>query len=60
MTFVLTEPNGRQTTLLSVPRCNPHWQLTYVLAKPLRIRRGSNNGTPSPGWRPTARSTRRM
>jgi hypothetical protein len=41
MTFVLTEPNGRQTTLLSVPRYNPHWQLTYELAKPLRIRRGS-------------------
>ncbi|MEQ1759718.1 MAG: hypothetical protein ABL986_15485 [Vicinamibacterales bacterium] len=41
MTFVLTEPNGRQTTLLSVPRYNPHWQLTYELTKPLRIRRGS-------------------
>ena len=41
MTFVLTEPNGRQQTLLSVPRYNPHWQITYELARPLRVRRGS-------------------
>ncbi len=41
MTFVLTEPDGTQTTLLSVPAYNPHWQLTYELAKPLKVRRGS-------------------
>jgi hypothetical protein len=41
MTFILTEPNGKQTTLLAVPSYNPHWQLTYELAKPLKIKRGS-------------------
>jgi hypothetical protein len=41
MTFVLTDPKGKQTTLLSVPAYNPHWQLTYELAKPLKVKRGS-------------------
>ena len=41
MTFVVTQPNGRQETILSVPRYNPHWQITYELARPLRVRRGS-------------------
>ena len=41
MRFVLTEPNGKETTLLSVPAYNPHWQLTYELAKPLKVKRGS-------------------
>jgi hypothetical protein len=41
MTFTLTEPNGRQQTLLSVPNYNPHWQITYELQRPLRVRRGS-------------------
>lgn len=41
MTFVLRRPNGAEETLLSVPQYNPHWQLTYELARPLRIRRGS-------------------
>ena len=41
MTFVLTQPNGRQETLLSVPHYNPHWQITYELARPVRVRRGS-------------------
>jgi copper type II ascorbate-dependent monooxygenase-like protein len=41
MTFVLTLPGGRQQTLLSVPHYNPHWQITYELAQPLRVRRGS-------------------
>jgi len=41
MTFVLTEPNGKETTLLSVPHYNPHWQMTYELAKPLRVKKGS-------------------
>jgi mono/diheme cytochrome c family protein len=41
MRFELTTPDGRKQTLLSVPHYNPHWQLTYELARPLRIRRGS-------------------
>lgn len=41
MTFVLIEPNGKQTTLLSVPAYDPHWQLTYELAKPLKVKKGS-------------------
>lgn len=41
MTFTLREPNGKETVLLSVPNYNPHWQLTYELEKPLKIRRGS-------------------
>ncbi|MBM3818501.1 MAG: hypothetical protein FJW14_05715 [Acidimicrobiia bacterium] len=41
MTFIVTEPNGRQTTILSVPKYNPHWQITYELQRPLRVRRGS-------------------
>lgn len=41
MTFVVTQPNGRQETILGVPQYNPHWQITYELAKPLRVRRGS-------------------
>jgi hypothetical protein len=41
MTFVLTQPNGRQETLLSVPHYNPHWQITYEPARPIRVRRGS-------------------
>ena len=41
MTFVLRQPNGKEETLLSVPHYNPHWQITYELAKPLKIRRGS-------------------
>lgn len=41
MTFVLTHSNGKQETLLSVPHYNPHWQITYELARPLKVRRGS-------------------
>ena len=41
MTFVVTHSNGREETLLSVPRYNPHWQITYELDRPLRVRRGS-------------------
>ncbi len=41
MTFIVTQPDGRQETILSVPRYNPHWQLTYELSRPLRVRRGS-------------------
>jgi len=41
MTFVVTRPDGKQETLLSVPRYNPHWQITYELASPLKVRKGS-------------------
>jgi hypothetical protein len=41
MRFELTTPDGKTETLLSVPHYNPHWQLTYELARPRRIRRGS-------------------
>ena len=34
MTFVLTRPDGKDETLLSVPRYNPNWQFTYELATP--------------------------
>ncbi len=37
MTFTLTYPNGREETLLSVPRYDFNWQITYQLAKPLKI-----------------------
>jgi hypothetical protein len=38
MRFELTHPDGKKETLLNVPNYNPHWQLTYELAKPLRIK----------------------
>ena len=38
MTFVLTRPDGKDETLLSVPRYNPNWQFTYELATPLKIK----------------------
>jgi mono/diheme cytochrome c family protein len=38
MRFELTTPDGKKETLLNVPHYNPHWQLTYELAKPLRIK----------------------
>ena len=38
MTIVLTTPDGKQETLLHVPRYDPHWQLTYQLAKPKKIK----------------------
>jgi hypothetical protein len=37
MTFIVTYPNGREQTLLSVPKYNPHWQITYELTKPVEI-----------------------
>jgi hypothetical protein len=37
MTFSVKYPNGREETLLSVPRYDPNWQITYELAKPLKI-----------------------
>jgi copper type II ascorbate-dependent monooxygenase-like protein len=41
MRFELTTPDGKKETLLNVPHYNPHWQLTYELARPLRIKKGS-------------------
>jgi len=38
MTFVLTTPDGKQETLLAVPRYDPNWQLVYELAKPKKIK----------------------
>ena len=29
MTFVLTRPDSKEETLLSVPRYNPNWQFTW-------------------------------
>jgi mono/diheme cytochrome c family protein len=38
MTFVLTTPDGKQETLLAVPRYDPNWQLVYELTKPRKIK----------------------
>lgn len=37
MTFIVRYPNGKEETILSVPNYNPHWQITYEFAKPLKI-----------------------
>ena len=41
MTFTLTDPKGREQTLLSVPRYDFQWQFTYELEVPLKIKAGS-------------------
>jgi hypothetical protein len=41
ITFVLEDRNGREQTLLSIPRYSFNWQFTYALEKPLRIAAGS-------------------
>jgi len=41
MTWVLTLPDGRQETLLSVPKYDFNWQTYYELAKPRKIPAGS-------------------
>jgi hypothetical protein len=41
ITFALQDRNGREQTLLSVPRYRFDWQFTYELATPLRIPAGS-------------------
>jgi hypothetical protein len=41
MTFTLVYPDGREETLLSVPKYNMFWQTTYELAKPVSIPAGS-------------------
>jgi hypothetical protein len=37
MTFVLKRSNGHEETLLSVPKYDPHWQVTYELVKPVKV-----------------------
>jgi len=41
MKIVLTWPDGRTETLLSVPKYSFNWQLIYYLAKPLRLPAGA-------------------
>ena len=41
MTFVLVDKNGKEQTLLSVPKYSFAWQFTYELASPMRIPAGS-------------------
>ena len=41
MTYVVTYPDGRETTVLSVPRYDFNWQLVYQWLEPLRIPAGS-------------------
>ena len=41
MTYVVTHPDGREETILSVPRFDFNWQLVYEWAKPIRIAAGS-------------------
>jgi hypothetical protein len=37
MTFTVIYPDGREQTVLSVSKYNPNWQITYELAKPMKI-----------------------
>jgi len=39
--YVIVYPDGRETTVLTVPRYNFHWQLAYDLETPLRLPPGS-------------------
>lgn len=41
MAYVLTTPQGREVTLLSVPRYDFEWQAVYRLGAPMRIEAGS-------------------
>jgi len=41
MTYVLTYPDGRQETILSVPRYDFNWQLGYDLATPIHVTKGT-------------------
>jgi predicted CXXCH cytochrome family protein len=41
MTYVVTYPDGREETILSVPRFDFNWQLVYEWAEPIRIAAGS-------------------
>ncbi len=39
--YTLTYPDGRQEVLLSVPKYDFNWQLTYELAKPVMVPKGA-------------------
>jgi hypothetical protein len=39
--YVIVYPDGRETTVLTVPKYNFHWQLAYDLETPLRLPPGS-------------------
>jgi hypothetical protein len=39
--WIVTWPDGRETTILDVPRFDFNWQIHYELAEPLRIPAGS-------------------
>jgi hypothetical protein len=41
MRFVLSYPDGRDETLLNVPKYDMYWQVTYVLTTPVKIPAGS-------------------
>lgn len=41
MTYVVTYPDGREETILSVPRFDFNWQLVYEWAEPIRVAAGS-------------------
>jgi hypothetical protein len=41
MTYVVTYPDGREETVLSVPRFDFNWQMVYEWAEPLHIPAGS-------------------
>ncbi len=41
MKFSVVDPDGHETTILSVSKYSPLWQTTYELTNPLKIRAGS-------------------
>jgi hypothetical protein len=41
MKYVLRYPDGREETLLSVPRYDMNWQVSYELAEPKPVAKGS-------------------
>jgi mono/diheme cytochrome c family protein len=41
MTYVVTYPDGREETILSVPKYDFNWQLVYEWAEPLHVPAGS-------------------
>ena len=41
MTFIVTYPDGREQTILSVPNYDFNWQLQYEFEEPLRLPAGS-------------------
>lgn len=41
MTFVAVYPDGREETILRVPKYDPGWQIQYELAEPLKLPAGS-------------------